>query len=224
MANPIYLPSNGPESWRVLLGDPVKHWREGYSARCTAESWELADGLPKEIAAALQNAGLSELELLLAFPEWKTPLPARGGDSQTDIMAMVKTDQGVFMVGVEAKVAESFDKTVERWLHNASDGKRKRLEYLKSMLGLEGDIGHLRYQLLHRTVAAMIEADRFGCAGAAMIVQSFSPTNAWKEDFDLLARAIGHEPGRIGQRPNGTPLLLAWAKGPSSYQGPSRHQ
>jgi hypothetical protein len=216
MKNPIYLPSNGPESWRALLGDPVKHWRDGYSAKSAAESWEFAAGLPTEIASILEAAGLNDLELLLAFPEWKTPLPARGGDSQTDIMAMVKTDQGVFMIGVEAKVDESFDKTVDNWLVNASDGKHQRLNYLKSRLGLEDEIGHLRYQLLHRTVAAMIEAERFGCAGAAMIVQSFSPTNSWKEDFEAFVDAIGLKPGQIGRLPSGDPLLLAWASAVSS--------
>lgn len=213
MTNPIYLPTTGSESWRALLGDPVKHWREGFSARSAAESWEAADGLPDEIESALLSAGLSDLELLLAFPEWKTPLPARGGDSQTDIMAMVRTERGVLMVGVEAKVDESFDKTVEKWLVDASDGKFRRLAYLKNMLGLGDDIGHLRYQLLHRTVAAMIEAERFGCFGAAMIVQSFSKSNAWKEDFETFSDSIGLKPGEFGSSPNGNPLLLAWANG-----------
>jgi hypothetical protein len=45
--------TSGPDDWRALLADPVKHWRTGYSARTLAYCWEAADGFHPEVAAAL---------------------------------------------------------------------------------------------------------------------------------------------------------------------------
>lgn len=41
----FYVPSTGPDDWQTLLGDPVKHWRTGYSAKTLAHCWEGAGGL-----------------------------------------------------------------------------------------------------------------------------------------------------------------------------------
>jgi hypothetical protein len=47
----IYLPSKGPDSWRVLLADPEGQWRPGFSAMTLACCWESAAGqLPPVIA------------------------------------------------------------------------------------------------------------------------------------------------------------------------------
>lgn len=213
MSNRIFLPSRSAEDWRALLADPEKHWRSGYSARTAAKHWEASAGLPTEIEAVFQKASLEPAELLVAFPEWKTPLPGGRRESQTDILALVGTAQGLWVAGVEAKVAEPFGPTVGEWLEGASPGKLERLGYLKRKLGLTGEILTLRYQLLHRTVTALIEAERFSAAGAAMIVQSFSPVSAWKDDFEAFLSAMGFEPGVPRTAPDGLPLLLAWAQG-----------
>lgn len=216
MTKRIFLPTKSAEDWRALLADPDKHWRTGYSARTAAEHWEKSPDLPPEIDAVFQGASLGPAELLVAFPEWKTPLPGGRRESQTDILALVRTSKGVFVAGIEAKVTEPFGPTVEEWLDNASKGKLERLEFLKQTLGLEDDIGRLRYQLLHRTAAALIEAERFGAVGAAMIVQSFSPVSAWKEDFEVFVAAMGMKSGKARTSPNGRPLILAWAQGPDA--------
>ena len=43
------VPTDGPESWRQLLGDPVNHWVRGRSARAIANCWEAAAGFPPEV-------------------------------------------------------------------------------------------------------------------------------------------------------------------------------
>lgn len=216
MTKRIFLPTQSPEGWRVLLADPVKHWRSGYSARMAAEHWEAGQGLPPEINAVFEEAMLGPTELLAAFPEWKTPLPGGRRESQTDILALVRAPNGLWVAGVEAKVAEPFGPTVGEWLVDASPGKLERLDFLKRKLRLDGDIEVLRYQLLHRTAAAIIEAERFNAAGAAMIVQSFSPISAWREDFDAFVLAMGRSSGVPIATPDGCPLLLAWAQGPEA--------
>ena len=48
----------------------------------------------------------------------------------------------------------------------------------------------IRYQLLHRTASALIEAERF-CAGhALMLVHSFSQTHEWFEDYARFLRLL----------------------------------
>ncbi|WP_370234651.1 MULTISPECIES: DUF6946 family protein [Henriciella] len=216
MTKRIFLPTQSAEDWRALLADPDKHWREGYSARTAAEHWEISSGLPTEIESVFERAELGSCELLAAFPEWKTPLPGGRRESQTDILALISTARGLFVAGVEAKVAEPFGPTVSEWLAGASMGKLERLDFLQRKLGLYGDVSGLRYQLLHRTAAALIEAERFSAAGAAMIVQSFSPVSAWKDDFEAFANALGLESGVPHTLSNGRLLLLSWAQGPNA--------
>lgn len=214
----IFVPTTGPDDWRRLLASPEKHWRDGYSAKSAAERWEGAAGaLPQEIARQFEKAGLGPAELLLAVPEWKTPLPGGIRESQTDIFALIRAAGGVYACAIEAKVEESFDKTVDEWRSDApSPGKLERLDFLCRTLGLDASrCGSLRYQLFHRTAAALIEAERFGCAGAAMIVQSFSPHRSWLSDFTAFTQALGAEatadaPALL-TRADGRPLLLAWA-------------
>jgi hypothetical protein len=214
----IFAPTESAESWRRLLAKPDSQWRAGYSAKSAAERWEKFAGLPPEIGDQFERCGLGHAELLAALPEYKTELPGGGAASQTDLFALVRTVKGVFACAVEAKVAEPFGKTVSEWLKDASPGKIERMTYLCGLLGLDNPPeGRLRYQLLHRTAAALIEAERFGCAGAAMIVHSFSPTNQWIEEFQALRSALGVDSDSltpaITSAGGGLPLLLGWAKG-----------
>jgi hypothetical protein len=50
------------------------------------------------------------------------------------------------------------------------------------------DIG---YQLLHRTVSALLTARAFHAGTAVMLVHSFSPESRWREDFEAFAAALG---------------------------------
>src|ERR1700733_9198136 len=38
----IYVPSRGSDDWRWLLASPGLHWRQDYSAKALADSWEAA--------------------------------------------------------------------------------------------------------------------------------------------------------------------------------------
>jgi len=201
------------ETWRALLASPETQWRRGFSAMSAALSWEAADGLPTEISALLGGA-----ELLLAIPEHKVALPGGGRESQCDVFALVRLTSGTCAMAVEAKVDEPFGPTLADWLMDASGGKRDRLAFLCNLLGLKDPAPSLRYQLLHRTGAAVLEARRFGTASAAMVVQSFSVNHRWFEDFAAFAGAVGHSASRgvacPHVLPDGMPLLLGWATSP----------
>lgn len=197
----ILIPSKGPADWQQFLADPAKQWRAGYSAHACAHSWEQADGLPPEIARALGG----NAELLLAIPEHKVALPGRGAASQCDVFALVRTDTGLCATAVEAKVDEPFGPTLGEWLRDASPGKHQRLTGLLNLLGLAMPPPDIRYQLIHRTAAAVIEARRFTAPRAAMLVQSFSPTARWREDFQSFQALFPD-----AAAPAGIALTLAW--------------
>jgi hypothetical protein len=63
----IYIPASSAEQWSQLLADPVKHWRQGYSARTLAYSWQEANDFPTEVQSVLA-AQFPDIELLLALP------------------------------------------------------------------------------------------------------------------------------------------------------------
>lgn len=101
---------------------------------------------------------------------------------------------------------------------NASDGKRKRLAFICDLLGLTPPLPtNIRYQLLHRTASAVIEARRFKTDAAAMIVHSFSPTRKWFEDyaaFVALFGAIAAPDQLVCSHFEGPPrLYVGWASG-----------
>ena len=217
----IYLPADKPEDWRRLLGDPAKHWRKGYSAWCLAHAWQHADGFPGAIQRALDATtaeGLRGIEMLMGFPEHQTALPGRGRPSQSDVFVFARSERGAVAIAVEGKVEEPFGPLVSEWLDAGDSPSRNKYARLKGLCGLLGlsveSVGALRYQLLHRTGAALIEAERYHARDAMMLVHSFSPTRMWFEDFVVFVRAMGGSVAEdgvitVGAR-GGIELHLAW--------------
>lgn len=210
----ILVPTVGPDDWQRFLADPDKQWKRGYSAMAAALSWEAANGVPLEISELLGGSP----ELLLAIPEHKVALPGGRRESQCDVFALVRSFDKTIAMAVEAKVNEPFGPTVGEWMAGASKGKIERLRFICELLGLNSPApDELRYQLFHRTAAAVIEANRFKTDQAAMIVQSFSQEHRWLADFQAFAGLLGvyAEPGKAMtyELPSGTSLILGWAVG-----------
>jgi hypothetical protein len=214
----ILTPSRGPDDWQQFLADPQKQWKRGYSAMAAALSWEAAQGLPPEIAAILGPGA----ELLFAVPEHKVALPGGRRESQCDVFAIVRAGDETIAMAVEAKVGEPFGPTVGEWMVGAGTGKTERITFIRDLLGLpDCSIDHVRYQLLHRTAAAALEAGRFKTDRAAMVVQSFSREHRWFEDFAAFTALLGIEADR-GKPfrhilPSGRPLDLGWAVGSAEF-------
>jgi hypothetical protein len=201
------------------LADPEKHWRTDFSAKTLAHAWESAGGLPPEISRLFEG----RVELLLGLPEHKVDLPGGSRPSQTDLFALLRHNDRVIATAVEGKVDETFGPTVGQWLEDASDGKRKRLEYLCGVLGLMNEgLSELRYQLLHRAASAAIESERFKTDEAAMIVHSFSQTNSWFDSYAAFAQRMGvtAEVDRLATTtlPCGMVFHLAWATGDTHFR------
>jgi hypothetical protein len=129
----ILIPSRSGSDWQRFLAKPTLHWRRGASAMTAAACWEAASSqLPPEIRQIFRTSGaatLSELELLMAVPEWEVALPGGATTSHTDVMAICRNEGGLVVIAVEAKVLEPFGETVGEKRSGASEGQLKRLRY-----------------------------------------------------------------------------------------------
>lgn len=220
----IYLPAYRPEDWQPHLGDPKKHWKTGYSAKTLAYCWQEADGFPSEVQTVFRNEGIpfADLTPLIILPEHKVALPGRSTASQSDLWILAKSGNDLFSITVEGKVSESFNKPVSDWLIEDTKGKQTRLAFLIKTLGISNTfVRSIRYQLLHRTASAILEAERFLASNAMMIVHSFSPSDEWFEDFAKFVGLFGLTP-KINSVvsthvPSGLPLHFAWIHGDEKY-------
>lgn len=190
----LHLPMRQAEDVIPHLGKPT-HWKQGRSAKSLADIWFAANDLPPKVRAILDQAEEYRGAVLVdAFLERCTSLnDGRPTASQTDLLAVLGLDDGLSILGVEAKVTESFGPYVHEWLDSGA-GKVRRLERLCGGLGLTlQQVLPLRYQLLHRTVAAMLEAGRYRSRRAVMIVHSFCSEATGFADYAAFARSLGLE-------------------------------
>ena len=67
-----------------------------------------------------------------------------------------------------------------------------RLDFLCQTLGLHrAAVAGIRYQLLHRTASAILEAQRFGTRYALTIIRSSCPDSSGFADFEQFAKLLG---------------------------------
>lgn len=135
---------------------------------------------------------------------------------------LAKAGDEIISVTIEGKVNEPFGPLVKDWMITSTSGKTIRLNFLCEKLNIcPGQVQHLRYQLLHRTVSAILEMERFGTTSCAMFVHSFSLSNMWLDDFSTFLNVLGLN-GNVGTAINyrlatGKTLYLGWAKGDQKY-------
>lgn len=217
----FYIPTTSPDDWKRLLAKPDKHWKDGYSAKLLAYAWQQANGFPAPVKRVFKKSSIplfQDVELLLAFPEYKVPL--RGGvrPSQNDIFILARGNGELISIMVEGKAAETFGPTVAEWKADYSEGKRTRLGFLCELLDIPtSGIDHIRYQLLHRTASAIIEAKRFNVPNALMLVHSFSKADESFADYTSFLALYcvgGVNPGSLVyvNDLDGVILYCAWVK------------
>lgn len=210
-------PLGTPHDARRYLADPIKHWRPAHSAMELAKSWIESDGFPTSVRHVLETSDTYVgCELLEGFFEREVELNSPGRPSQTDLLVLARLRSGIAVIAVEGKAREPFGDVVSVW--NTTPGKQRRLDDLCQELGLEpSTVGGLRYQLLHRTVSALIEARRYGAPEALMLVHSFDAGDASLQDYLRFAEAMGMagaatnaitEPKPLGD----ITLRLGWVK------------
>ena len=157
----------------------------------------------------------------MALPEHQVPLPGGSRPSQNDIWVLARSEGDLISIAVEGKVSEPFGPTLEEWQAESSSGKSNRLTYLLGLLGLSSVPDTTRYQLLHRTASAVIEAQRFNATHAVMLVHSFSQSSERFQDYAAFVSVMGgsaveNRMVSVGSR-SGISLHLAWVRGNAGY-------
>lgn len=226
----FFIPANDPEDWKPLLAKPEKHWKTGYSAKSLAYCWQQAKDFPPSVKRVFRNSAIAlfqNIELLLAFPEYKVPLPPyRSRPSQSDIFILAKVNNQLVSVMVEGKLNESFGETIAEWKLRDKGGKERRLRFLCDLLGFdENRINHIRYQLLHRTASAIVEAKKFKAENALMLVHSFSKLQETDDEgfrdyceFLMLFGRRGKMNSLVFAKDiSGVNLYLGWVRGNRKY-------
>jgi len=224
----ILIPTDGPKSWKQFLADPEKHWKPDRSAMSTAYSWENAwkkeEGMPREIALLFENAEetrLRDARLVLAIPEYKVELEGgRNSPSCNDVFAILSCSHGLISMTVEGKAEEDFGALLKVWKKTTSPrGVQERMSHIMQNVGLNQPLpDDIRYQLLHRTASAVIEADRFHAPFAVVIVQSFvgDDTVNHYEDFCKFIRLFTKTPVKEKlieiSNPHRRRLFAAWVQ------------
>ncbi|MBA7658320.1 hypothetical protein ES703_66270 [subsurface metagenome] len=225
----FFIPTNKPEDWKSLLADPDKHWKTGYSAKALTYCWQEAGDFPRSVKMVFKNSGIKlfqNIEMLVAFPEYKVPLPGGRRASQNDIFILARGNGQLISIAVEGKVDESFGELIADWKLHDRGGKKARLKFLCEVLQLDmNKIDHIRYQLLHRTASAVIEAKKFKTGNALMLVHSFSQLkdkdNESFQDYCQFLRLFGVE-GKMSslvftKNIDSINLYFGWVKGEKKY-------
>ncbi|MBC8135771.1 MAG: hypothetical protein H8F28_07800 [Fibrella sp.] len=188
----VYIGTADVEDWRKLIR--AGHFSADYSAQLTAESWLDAEGFPETLAAIFADAGepFASLTPLLVFPEHKVALPGGSVGTQSDVWCLAAHGSGLASLSVEGTKGEGFGPTLDVWQRTTTSGRKTRLAYLVELLGLTPPLPqNLRYQFLHRTASAIIEAKRFRAEVAVLVLQSFTPDNDGFGDFEQFLRLMG---------------------------------
>jgi hypothetical protein len=224
--NKIFIPARKPDDWKSFLAEPDKHLKTGHSAKALAYCWQEANDFPECVRKVFKKSGIGlfqNIELLLAFPEYKVVLPGGVRPSQNDIFILGRGNNQLVSMMVEGKVSEPFGETIAEWRKDKSEDKDIRLRFLLEKLGLKENeqIDTIRYQLLHRTASAIIEAKKFNAENTLMLVHSFSPSNQGFEDYGRFLSLFG---GRaeidslaLTKNINGLDLHFGWVRGEEKY-------
>jgi hypothetical protein len=224
--NKIFIPARKPEDWKSLLAEPEKQWKTGYSAKALAYCWQEANDFPECVRNVFRKSGIDlfqNIELLLAFPEYKVVMPGGVRPSQNDIFVLAMGNNQLASIMVEGEVSEPFGDTVADWRKRNSPGKETRRKFLLEEFGLEENeqIGAIRYQLLHRTASAIIEAKKFKAENALMLVHSFSPSDEGFKDYGQFLALFGVRAELdslvLVKNVKAIDLYFGWVKGKEKY-------
>ena len=218
----IYVPTDGIDSWRGLLADHNKQWKDNFSAKELAKAWEGANGFPTEVKRIFTKSGIDlfqDIDILYAFPEFKVPITGGNKASQNDLYVLAKGAKGTVVIMVEGKVREDFGPLVKEKVDKGQ--ATKRLEFLRKKLAISDkeNIDNIHYQLLHRTASAILEAERVGAKAALMLVHSFDFKRAHFDDFAQFVSLYGVKAvpdkiiGPIIVTDSSIPVYLGWCSG-----------
>jgi len=193
-----------PADWAAIVGE--RNWTPPHSAYLLSKAWHTAGGMPAGIANALESSGIDAfkgLRMDVALVERPVFLDTRGAPSMTDLMGYGRNAAGEpVIIAVEGKAQERFGLPMRSWLRGDEEQvlagseprptRQRRYRFLCDRLRLSADLEcGLRYQLFHRTVSAVMEAELHGAAAALVVVHAFGEHPGNWQDYNLFLEALG---------------------------------
>lgn len=221
----FFMPAKQPDDWRRGLADKDKHWKVGHSAYALAYSWQNArEQFPERVLHVFKNTPFEDASMLLGLPEHEVSLDGVGKGSQNDLFVLARLTTGeLASITVEGKVStDKFDPPLSKWF-DGSANKIKRLDDVLNHCGLTRDIPDItRYQLIHRTAAAVKKALQFNAKYALMLVHSFSQSDEHFDEYEAFADLYGVPNVSVGQMVKlatvqGVDLYTVWVRGDHRY-------
>ena len=196
----------------------AKQWKDTYSAKELARAW-LRPSPPRELLDLLAtHPDLAGMDVEHAWPEMAIPLeqPAfRGNMRNADLIAEGTCASGRVVIAVEAKSNEPLGPLIGPYVEEKQKVKGSRLpdrvDNLTRALfgrpvltpdGLDPTLAKLRYQLLHATAAAVLQAQQRKADIAVCVTHTFASARTDAVPDDMAANAANG---------SATPLALAFA-------------
>ena len=185
------------------------------------DEWLRAGKLPEQLHKLFQACsvpGVNDAEIRVPpQADHTTPLPGRGGPPFADWFVKAQCSDGLITVIVEEKVDKTLYTTVGDWIPRSGNraNRELRLKGLCNVLEVDTDeVIDLQYQFIHRTAAAVIDAQLYSAKTAVMLVRSFSSEPKWFDLYAEFGKAMGVTvvPGQLvdaGYRSDRR-LLLGW--------------
>jgi predicted nucleic acid-binding protein len=179
------------DDWKLHAGPKLdSQWKSGRSAMETARAWlaPVSPDFPPEVASTLQShPDFARIVSWTGEPEVCLPLDMRRGETRnTDLLISARDDNGEFLIAVEAKADESFDRMIKEVLVSALETKiakpksqalDRAVDLVQSLLrereGAHASVGELRCQLFTGAVGVLREAERRGIGRAVLLIHEF---------------------------------------------------
>ena len=186
------------EDWAYISG-PVKkeQWKDDYSAMEFARLWFKKDknghfytSIPNQIQNII-NYAFGPSEILFCIPEKETQIIDAGEGRHHDMFIYgVSENKEPFVVGIEAKVREDFDKLISQKLKDTTKTKGKsqipvRINTISEHFCLDkSKINDLYYQLFTGAEGTAQEALNYKIKNAIFLIVQINPN----ENIDTMIK------------------------------------
>ena len=217
-----FLPAEGADSWKCLLGEHQHEWTIGHPLRTLANCWKDTEGFPHEIRAGFQKSpGLEGVQPLLIFPGWENSLLRGVSDLSHDLWLLGKNGSTNVSISVMGLTESSLLRTVAELHGTHSIGTGYPLFYLKEALGLSDVPEDICYNFLHQAATAVLEAEHMNAQSAVVLVQAFGDCATGFRHFARFASLFDVHATKDHVLPGAThsrvPLYVGWITGEERY-------
>jgi hypothetical protein len=176
-----------------------KQWKDGRSAKELAKAWFPIDGepqVPMELSSLFFNNDATRgIRIERGFPECEIHLDRFNGPRNADLVVIGPKSGVNIAVNIEAKERETFGDPIQTCLNRVKDRSTNLPERINNLclaifnlqISQIPGIGTIRYQLLHGTAAALIEAKNQKANLALFVVHEFRSERTPKRNLEINA-------------------------------------